>query len=163
MSKCNPSKGAIEELKDFLKNLNLKVGCVDKFNTEQYDVVVSFATHGRRMLSEEIYKFLESIVHQKSSLKYHIVANIWKRDYENIPWKLAEYFNENQIEVLVSDFNWKPNLKYIMSMQKYHDIPVITVDDDWVYRDDMVQLLYDDFRKHHRAIISGKCRKIQRD
>ena len=50
-----------------------------------------------------------------------------------------------------------------MSMKKYRDVPVITVDDDVVYRDDMVQLLYDNHLKHPRTIICGQAKEIQYD
>ena len=50
-----------------------------------------------------------------------------------------------------------------MSMKKYRDIPVITVDDDVVYREDMVQLLYDNHLKHPRTIICGRAKHIHRD
>ena len=54
-------------------------------------------------------------------------------------------------------------MKYIMSMKKYRDIPVITVDDDVVYSGDMVQLLYDDHKRHPRTIICGRARRIDRN
>ena len=128
-----------------------------------YDVILSFATHGKRLQGTDIYEFLNSIVHQKTEFNYHVVANVYRQDWNNMPRKLRHFMETNNIEVLVSDFNWKPHLKYIMSMKKYQGIPVITVDDDCTYRDDMVQLLYSNHLQNPNVIIGGKCRDIQFD
>ena len=63
---------------------------------------------------------------------------MFSSDYKGISDKLIRYFEQHDIETMVSHYNFKSHHKYIFSMQKYNDIPVITVDDDWIYRDDMV-------------------------
>lgn len=133
------------------------------FKNKQYDVIVSFTTYGTRMHGQEIYQFLDSIVNQKCCIRYHIVCTLFEQDYLNIPEKLKTYFNEHEIEIIVSEFNYRSNLKYIFSMQKYSYIPVITVDDDMVYRDDAIQLLYDSYLKTPSCIIFGRGRHIKQD
>ena len=61
------------------------------------------------------------------------------------------------------DQNFKSHKKYIMSMQKYRNIPVILVDDDNVYDEDMVQILYHKHLQHPGVIIGSRVRKIAYD
>ena len=53
--------------------------------TEDVDLVVSFATYGKRIEKGQIYEFLDSIVNQKCNVKFKIVANLWKPDYDSAP------------------------------------------------------------------------------
>jgi hypothetical protein len=50
---------------------------------------------------------------------------------------------ERGVEVLTSKTNYRTHLKYCLVFQKYKGIPVVTFDDDQIYRKDAVQLLYD--------------------
>lgn len=130
---------------------------------KEFDAIISFATYGKRINSPLIYRFLDSLVHQDCNIRHRIVANIWKRDYDEAPEKFKQYLRDNNIEVLTSDFNWKPHLKYVMSMQKYKDVPVVTVDDDMVYRKDMLQLLHAEHKKNPGTIICGHAKRIDWD
>ena len=107
-------------------------------NSIDIDVVVSFATHKARINKGEIYQFLDSIVSQEYNGRLHIVANIWKPDYDLAPQKLKDYFNEHNIEVYLSEINYRTFLKSCHSFEKYENIPIITVDDDMVYKTDMI-------------------------
>lgn len=82
----------------------------------KYDVVVSFATHYSRIQSEEIYRFLKSILNQKCQVKYHVVATIYVNDWRKAPEKFKEFLLTNNIDVLVPEINLKPHLKYFYSM-----------------------------------------------
>ena len=54
-------------------------------NRREYDVIVSFATYSKRFNDDHIYEFLDGIVNQMTTLNYHIVANMWAQDYQNLP------------------------------------------------------------------------------
>jgi hypothetical protein len=81
-------------------------------------------------------------------------------DYNALPIKMKEYFIENDIEVIVTQEDYKSHKKYLFSMQKYKDIPVITVDDDAVYTNDMVDALYSDYLKTPRTVIGRRIRRM---
>lgn len=130
---------------------------------EKYDVVVSFATYLARIENEEIYQFLKSILNQKCKINYHIVATIYAGDWKKAPSKFKEFLAANNIEVIVPEINLRPHLKYFYSMQKYHNVPAITVDDDMFYNQNLVQKLYNEHVKYPNMIICGRCRKLERD
>ena len=85
-----------------------------------------------------ISPFLESIVNQEFTGKYHIVANLWKPDFEFVQPQMKQYMEEHGIEVILSDVDRKTHNKYCHVFQKYKGIPIITFDDDQVYRKDSV-------------------------
>jgi hypothetical protein len=98
--------------------------------SNDFDVIVSFATHKIRIEKGEFYQSFDSIVNQKFNGKYHVVANLWKPDYENAPQKLKDYFKEHNIEVILTDQNYKTHNKYCFVFEKYKGIPIATFDDD---------------------------------
>ena len=71
------SKGEVKEAFERLDSASPNGG--------EYDVIVSFATYSKRFSDDHIYEFLDGIVNQKTSLNYHIVANMWAQDYQNLP------------------------------------------------------------------------------
>ena len=99
-------------------------------NFDRPDVIVSFATYSARLGSDEIYKFIDGLLNQRCECKYKVVANMWEDDYKNAPDGLKKYLEEKGVEVCTDKFNYMSNNKYIHVMQKYRDIPIITVDDD---------------------------------
>ena len=130
-------------------------------NSIDIDVVVSFATHKARIDKGQIYQFLDSIVSQEYNGRLHIVANIWKPDYDLAPQKLKDYFNEHNIEVYLSEINYRTFLKSCHSFEKYENIPIITVDDDMIYKPDMIQQMMNTHNKYPNEIIAGFCKAYQ--
>lgn len=52
---------------------------------EEFDVVVSLATYKLRIEKGELYQSMDSIVNQKFNGRFHVVANLWKPDYDSAP------------------------------------------------------------------------------
>lgn len=52
---------------------------------ERFDAIVSFSTYKLRLDKGHTLEFLERLVNQKFNGKFHIVANMWKPDYETCP------------------------------------------------------------------------------
>lgn len=67
------------------------------------------------------------------------------------------------VEIIYAECNLRPHLKYFYAMQKYGNCHVITVDDDTIYKETMIE----DFLKAHEsnpnAILCGRCHRIQWD
>ena len=81
------------------------------------DVVLSFTTYTKRILDDDIYLFLDSIVNQKCpNVNYRIVCTLFKDDYQNVPERMLRYFLENDIEVLICDKDFKSHKNYLYVM-----------------------------------------------
>lgn len=136
---------------------------VSNGNFTQVDnkVMISFATYSKRFNTNDFKRFIDSIVNQKCQVNYGIVCTMHKDDYGVFPDKLKTYFKQHRIQIIVSEFNFKSNLKYLYAMQRYVGIPIITVDDDMVYSDQLVERLYSDYEKNKDSIICGRCKKVE--
>ena len=124
---------------------------------EKFDVVVSFATHKLRIDKGELYQSMDSIVNQEFNGKFHVVVNLWKPDYESAPQKLKDYFNKHNIEVILTDIDYKTHNKYVFVFEKYRGTPIATFDDDQIYRKDALQLMFDTHKRHPHTLIGGFC------
>lgn len=71
---------------------------------------------------------------------------------------MKDYFKKHGIEVALYSFNYRTFLKNIYVLEKYgKDKPIFTVDDDQVFRNDSIQLLWDTHLKYPNARIGGFC------
>ena len=61
------------------------------------------------------------------------------------------------------DKNLKPHLKYFYAMQKYRDYIVVTVDDDIVYPKDMLESLYNSYKKNPMVVSARRVHRIKKD
>ena len=129
------------------------------------DVIVSLATFSLRLAKDDIFRCLLSLISQECEIKYLITLNIWRSDWESCSEKIKKFVEDNQIEVILTDKNYTTHNKYLGSMLKYKGlgIPFILVDDDQVYRKDMVELLYATHKKHPSAIVGGFVRILAFD
>ena len=77
-----------------------------------------------------------------------------------LPMKIKILVAMNDIELLTAKEDILGHKKYFYTMQKYKDLPIITVDDDSIYSKDLVQLLYDNYKKYPRCISGMKTHKV---
>ena len=154
----------IKLIEELIKKHSFSISCRQVCQPNKIDAVLSFTTYTKRILNDSIYMFLDSIVNQKCpNVNYRIVCTLFKDDYQNIPERMLRYFLENDIEVLLCDNDFKSHKKYLYAMQKYPNCPVITVDDDAIYEQDMVKSLYEDYLVNKGMIIGRRIRKIEFD
>lgn len=93
-------------------------------------------------------------------MKYKIVLCLTEKDALLLPMQAKILIATSSIEVLKADEDILGHKKYFYAMQKYKDLPIITVDDDSVYSKDLVQLLYDNYKKHPRCVSSMRTHRI---
>lgn len=48
-------------------------------------------------------------------------------------------------------------------MMRYRNIPILTIDDDMIYHDDMIEKMYNCHLENTDSIIGGRCHLIRRD
>jgi len=65
------------------------------------------------------------------------------------------------LELIVSDFDIKSHKKYFEVMKKYRDYAIITLDDDTICTNDLIELLYNSYIMNPNCIHAMCVHKIQ--
>ena len=156
--------------KDYLNTLNNRINEFFKINTDtpekreiindvvnkkdnELKYIISFTSYGDR-LKKLVPIMIESLKKQKYK-HFKIVLTIYKDDIKYIPQSIC-----NDVELIISDIDLKPHLKYFYTTQKYKNYPIITVDDDIEYDDNMTYLLYHSWLQNQKCISCLRAHKI---
>ena len=127
----------------------------------KYDVIVSLTSFPSRLQRFDLMKkCLDSLVNQVTKYQYKIVITICNNDKKFIQKEMYDYCCQNNIEILYCDYDIKGHKKYFYVMQKYSNLPIITVDDDLVFYDNLVESLMDKHIKQPDVIWSGWVQKL---
>ena len=119
-------------------------------------VIVSLTTHSVRTKSvgRVINKILNSTF---KDLK--VVLTLYKDDIPLLADDVKFLIEDKTIDFIEANEDLGPHLKYFYAMQKYRDLPVITIDDDILYPDTMVEELYNAYLKY-KCVTAQKCFEI---
>ena len=74
--------------------------------------------------------------------------------------QLKEMINNKIIELIVTDIDLKSHKKYFDVMKKYRDYAIITIDDDIIYTNDLIESLYNSYIKYPNCIHARNVHKI---
>ena len=122
------------------------------------DIVVSLTTHGERV--KYIQPTLESLL--KQTIKpYKIIVALSDADYAKIPSNIISFMNEHKIETITCEKDLGPHTKYYFAMQKYRNNPIVTVDDDIVYDNNLLELLLKGYNKFPNCVSANRVHKIR--
>jgi len=122
------------------------------------DVVVSFTSWKGRIYSEIVQLVLFSLLKQKTKYRYKVVLVLSEEEFpkkeaelpSNIV-KMAERIPT--FSLLWTGKNTKALKKLDPTMMAYHDLPIITTDDDIIVKPDFVQSFMDCHKAHPRDVI----------
>jgi len=89
-----------------------------------------------------------------------IVLSLYKGDLFFLTKKLKEMIKYQIIELIVTEIDLKSHKKYFNVMKKYRDYAIISVDDDIVYTNDLIETLYDSYLKYPNYIHARNVHKI---
>lgn len=132
----------------------------DLFKTDYYDVIMSLTTYKGRINDETTKKVIYSLLRQKTSFKYKVVLVLSEEEFgieRDIPSYLKSYQDEfNHFEILWTYKNTRPLKKLDPTMEKYPDIPIITLDDDDLCKSDLVEHMMCEHIKNPFAVL-GEC------
>ena len=67
---------------------------------------------------------------------------------------------DNDIEILPCNEDLKGNKKFFYVMQKHYTLPIIVVDDDLIFYDNLIESLMDKYTKNPNVIWTGWCQKM---
>lgn len=115
-------------------------------------VIVSLTSYPYRFKQPEMMTCLKSLVKQDTNVPYKIVFNVFIDDIKEIPSELMSFIENNNIELYQCPLDLRSHKKYYYVMQKYKNLPIITVDDDIVYSKHLVNDLYSSYLKFSKCV-----------
>lgn len=113
-----------------------------------YKYILSFTTHGKRI--NTINEYIEKTFFSGLDLnKFKPVMTVDEQDLDKITEETkTKYLDTNLIELLVADKHTGPHGKYYYAMKKYKDVPIITLDDDFLYTQNAIEYLTNFYENH---------------
>lgn len=121
-------------------------------------IIVSMTSYGQRL--NTVHVTIDSILRQTVKPD-KIVLCISEADHADLPATLKKYEKKNLIEILVCEDLKSPHMKYFFTMQKYPDDIVITVDDDVIYRTDLIEKLYSSYQLYPDCVSALRVHRIR--
>ena len=121
-------------------------------------VIVSLTTHSIRVA--QVAKTAIFSILQNTYKDVHIVLTLYKDDIKLINDDLQLMIDAGLVELIVADKDLGPHLKYFYTMQKYRENPVITIDDDVIYPENMIEEMVNASKKYN-CIIGRRCYEIK--
>ncbi len=89
-----------------------------------------------------------------------IVLTLYKKNEIFLTKYLKDLIIKKKLELIISDFALKSHNKYFEVMKKYRDYAIITIDDDIVYPNDLIETLYNSYVKNPNCIHARFVHKI---
>ena len=89
-----------------------------------------------------------------------IILTICKKDSDFLTAYLKEMIKNKRIELILTDTNLKSHNKYFEVMKKYRDYAIITIDDYIIYRNNLIETLYNSYIKNPNCIHAMLVHKI---
>ena len=159
---------SIELQKQSLRNLFLECERAKSSNNtinfnsdfDEIPVIISLTSFPKRI--KTIHNCINSLINQTYTNK-RIILWLSKEQFPNKEKDLPSYlldFQSSNFEIKWVDDDLKPHKKYFYSCQQFKDIPIITVDDDAIYDQNMVKKLIDSYKKYPKCISCNRANLI---
>lgn len=112
-------------------------------NKDKLPVVVSLTTWKKRI--ETVSKTIESIIKNCNPYKISLTLSIdeFPEKERELPDSLLEFNRNGILDFIWINRNLKSFKKVLFAIDKYKDFPVVSADDDCLYQEDYVKILYD--------------------
>lgn len=123
------------------------------------DCIVSLTSHTKSRL-EQLPKFLFNSLLKYNKTNFKVVLTLYKDDIQYITKDLQALIDNNLIELIVAEENLKSHLKYFYVMQKYKNLPIITIDDDIIYPVKMFEYMLEEHRKNPNVVLCRSCQQF---
>lgn len=123
-------------------------------------VIVTLTSYPPRM--NTIWMTLRSIFSQ-SRLPDKVVLYLAKSDFPNREADLPDSLKEmlwNDFEIRWVDEDLKPHKKYYWAFRDFPDDLIVTIDDDLIYRRNMIETLLACQKSHPNAIVASRTHLI---
>jgi len=128
----------------------LKIDCViNKENKREESIVVSLTTYGKRL--DTVYLAIKSIMYQ--TCKADKIVLFLADEDSNKKIKHEDELVEAGLTIIRNVQNLGPHKKYYQAMMNFKDSIIITIDDDALYDDKLIEELYKHHLKFPNAIV----------
>lgn len=142
----------------YLKNLNLEnIGVTG--TAEHNNIIISLTSYTKRFDTLDLC--IKSLLMQTIKPD-RVVLYLARKDGENIPSKILE-LKQYGLDIRIVSEDYRPHKKYMYAMEEFKDSLVITVDDDAIYSNKLVEALLITHKKYPEAIVTGRARDIKLD
>ncbi|WP_161980207.1 glycosyltransferase [Streptococcus sp. S784/96/1] len=142
---------------------------VNKFNKGEFetgtlqtpseDIVVSFTTIPSRI--EIVPLTIKSIFNQTIKIK-KLVMYVYEEEFSLLNLEsILEKEIAQGLEIVYLKENLRSHKKYYYALSSYRNNIVITIDDDVIYKPDMIEKLIVSYRKYPQYISAMRCHKIK--
>lgn len=123
------------------------------------ECIISLTSHTKSRM-ELLPKYLYESILKHNTDKFKIVLTLFKDDMKDISEKLQKLIDSHLVELLVVDENLRSHLKYFYVMQKYRDLPIITIDDDTIYPYEAFEYMLEEHKKNPNCVLCRSCQEI---
>lgn len=123
------------------------------------DVIVSLTTFKGRINDKTTEQVLNALLNQQTRYNYQVVLVLSEEEFNNkesIPEYLKNLLNKYlNFEILWTYKNTRPLKKLDPTMEKYPELPIITLDDDDLVFKDMVENVVNEHRKDPYKVLGS--------
>lgn len=97
---------------------------------------------------------------------FHIVLVLSEEEFpkmmDELPDNLKLFVDNELIEVLWVYKNYRSFKKILFTMDKYKNVPIISADDDFIYKFNYAEILYSNYKKYHTGIACTTSNKLNK-
>lgn len=122
------------------------------------NIIISIASYKKRLSTLPLC--LETIICQ--TVKPNKILLFLDKKYEELPPQILT-LQEKGLKIFFVPEDLKPHNKYFYAMQQYPDDIIITLDDDVLYPNYLVEKLVDSYCKNPYAVSAGRVHKMSFD
>ena len=122
-------------------------------------IIVSLTSYPARY--DNLHLVVKSLLRQKLRPD-RINLYLYEGESGDLPERLT-LLQSRRFRIIKVKDNIRPHKKYFYAFKDYPNDLVITVDDDFMYPDDLVLNLYRIHLKYRKAVVCGRCRRIRFD
>lgn len=132
---------------------------IDLLNNKT-NIIVSLTSYKARL--PYITPVIDSILNG-TFLPQKIVLTLYDKDVAYIPKEVKKYITDGVVELITTNDDIKPHKKYFYVMQKYRENPIVTIDDDIVYTEDLLESLNESYKKYPNCVSARRVRYMKYD
>lgn len=124
------------------------------------DVIISFTSYPKRI--GYVWQTVESLLRQ-SALPERIILYLSEDQFpkgnKNLPTRLLNLMSRG-LEIKFVEGDLRSHKKYFYAMQEFYDKTIITVDDDCLYPEDIIQTLWETHCEYPDAVVGNRAKHV---